>query len=165
MRFHEVFLFSVIILFFSGLTVDAQNIFVLEKANLGRIIWFYPNDYIKIKTLDSQEKIEGVIYKVTDSSLIINFGTEVMLNDISVIYRKRWGFNFLQKLFLASGLLYISISALNGITNNDDPLVPQETLKIGGGLVIAGILLTPLTSRTHTISPKSWKVKILDFTD
>ena len=119
----------------------------------------------QIKTADSTEKIEGAIYKITDSSLIVNYGTEVMLKDISTVYRKRWGFNFLQKICLVSGALYISLSALNGIINSDDPLIPDETLKISGGLLIAGILLTPLTTRAHHISPTKWKIKILDFTD
>ena len=159
-----LFLSLVMVLLSLSIPVDGQNIFVLEKTGRGRIFMFYTNDQIKISTT-SNLKIEGSIYQITDSSVIVNYGTEIFLKDISRIYKKRWGYNFLQKLFLASGLFYISLSTLNGIINNDDPLVPKESLMISGGLVIAGILLTPLTTRTFKVSPEKWKVKILDFTD
>jgi hypothetical protein len=145
--------------------VDGQNIFVVEKAGGGGIRMFRENDQIKVKTRSTNVKIGGRINMISDSSLIINFANEVMLNDIEAVYRTRWGFNLLQKICLASGILYLSLSTLNGVINNDSPIVPDETLKIGGGLLIGGVLLTPLTTRTHRIEQTKWKVKILDFTD
>jgi hypothetical protein len=142
-----------------------QNIFVLEKTMGGGIRMYKTNEHIKLKTVSSNKKIEGRIYLISDSSLVLNYETEIMLDDIAEIYRSRHMFRLLQTLSLTAGLLYLSISTLNGLINNDNPIVPEETLKISGGLLIAGVLLTPLTTRVHKIKENKWKVKILDFTD
>ena len=142
-----------------------QNIFVLEKVRKGGIRMYYENDFIKIKTKAKEKIVEGKILLISDSSLIVNYGTEVLLSDIEAVYKERRMLRLLQSLSLLAGGLYVSISALNGLINNDNPLVPSETLKISGGLLIGGILLTPLTSRKFIVNEKRWSVKILDFTD
>lgn len=142
----------------------AQNIFVLEKSSSGKNMKMVAGDRIKLLTISTQMKVQGIISKITDSSLVINKANEVLFLDIAQVSTDRWGVRFLQSIFLASGLLYVSISALNGIVNNDDPLVAQETLVISGSLVAAALLLTPLTTRTHNIEKRKWKIKILDFT-
>jgi hypothetical protein len=161
------FLFPILFLImfqFTGIAVEGQNVFVLERAGHGKIHMFNANDKIKLSTRSTGLKYEGTISTIYDSSLVIKGETEIMLDDIAAIYRERWGFKLLQTVCLASGLLYLSVSALNGVINADDPIVPEQTLKISGGLVAAGVVLSPLTTRTHTIKPTRWKVKILDFT-
>ncbi len=153
------------ILLFLGTAAYGQNIFVLEKAGGGGIRMYHEYDHIRLKTRSTNVKIGGPINMISDSSIIINFANEVMLDDIEAVYRSRWGFSLLQKVCLASGILYLSLSTLNGVINNDSPIVPEKTLKIGGGLLIGGIILTPLTTRIHRIEQTKWKVKILDFTD
>lgn len=163
MRFYFFHWFTLALLFLS-INAAGQNIFVIEKAGRGGLFMYYTNDQISIKTV-SDVKVEGRINLITDSSLIINYGTEVYLNEIAKVYKKRPMINLLQKVCLASGILYISINTLNGLINNDSPIVPSETLKISGGLVLAGVLMSPLTTRVQTVDPTKWKVKILDFTD
>lgn len=126
---------------------------------------FRAGDFIKLKIRSSDTTVKGLINFIYDSSLVINYGTEVQISDIAVIYRERTMLKLLQNVCLISGLLYLSISTLNGIINNDSPIVPGETLKISGGLVLTGVLLTTVTSRAHQVKPTKWKVKILDFTD
>jgi len=150
---------------FISLSVESQNIFVLEKPGRIRNFKFYANDYIKIRTILTDTTIKGQISRVTDSSLIINLTNEIMVSDISKIYTDRWGYKLLQGVFLTSGLIYLSISTINGVINSDHPVVPKETLIISGSLVAAGILLSPLTKRVHKIDNKNWRVIILDFTN
>jgi len=108
--------------------------------------------------------LAGTITKITDTSLIINRVSEVHVKNIYKVHRSRWGYSLLQSLFLSSGLLYVSINTVNGVINNDSPVVPKETLIISGSLVGAGLLLTPLTKQRHKIDNESWRVTILDFT-
>jgi hypothetical protein len=150
--------------FFLSLQGFSQNIFILEKAGGGHLRWYHNGDFINLKTIEG-EKIEGRIHFISDTSLIINFTNEVMVSDIEMIYRDRRMFRLLQNLSLIGGVLYLSISGLNGLINNDSPIVPQEILKISGGMIAAAILLTPLTTRQHKIRANRWKVKVLDFTD
>ena len=142
-----------------------QNILVLEKAGSGRIHMFYAGNHLKLKAHSSSATVQGVITMISDSSLVINRSTEVLLHDIAVVYHTRWGFSLLQKLLLGSGILYLSLSALNGVIHHDSPVIPTETAMISGGLVAAGILVTPMVVKRHKITPTTWKLKILDFTD
>jgi hypothetical protein len=97
--------------------------------------------------------------------LIINYQNEIIVSDISRIHRKRWGFGLLQRVSLISGALYLSISSLNRAINNEDPVVPEETLIVSGSLILFGALITPLTKRVHSIDTGQWRVIILDFSD
>jgi hypothetical protein len=153
------------LILFIGSNACSQNILALERDRGGNIKLYHTNDYIKLSLKGQKVKIAGRINYISDTSLVVNFSNEVLLEDIDVIYHDRTMIRLLQSLSLIGGFLYISISALNGVINNDSPLVHNETLKISGGMLIAAVLLTPLTSRRHRICEKKWKVKILDFTD
>ena len=144
--------------------LTSQNILVLEKAGAGKKHLFQVRNNISLKTESSQKRIKGTITQILDSSIVINYSQEIQITDIAAIYRKRWGFSLLQNVLIAGGVLYTTLSLLNGTINNDDPLVPSKTLKIGGGMILAGILLTPLNTRKHPIEMTRWKLKILDFT-
>jgi len=165
MRHNQFRIYGLIVLLFFCISAGGQNIFVLQKAGGAGMHMFRAGDFVKLKIRSSDTTVKGMINFIYDSSLVVNYGTEVLINDIAVIYRERRMLKLLQNVCLASGLLYLSISTLNGIINNDSPIVPGETLKISGGLVLTGVILTTVTSRAHRIEPTKWKVKILDFTD
>jgi hypothetical protein len=59
----------------------------------------------------------------------------------------------------------VGINTLNGVINDDVPIVPEETLIISGSMIGFGIALTPLTTRRYKIDKEKWRVVILDFTD
>lgn len=142
---------------------NGQNIFILEKPGL-KFYNYYEANSIKIET--SNESVKGVITMISDSSIFINGYGEVLIRNISKVYTKRWGYNLMQGVFLGAGIFYLVISTINGALNNGQDMPGAETIGIGGGLIIAGIALTPLTSRKHKIYPiGNWKVKILDLTD
>ncbi len=156
--------YGLTLLAFLSLEAWSQNILVLEKGSGGHIRWYYAGDHIELKTKKGN-RIDGRIREITDSSLIVNVASEVMMSDITTIYRKRHMLDLLQKVTLIGGVLYISLSALNGAINKDSPVVPDETLKISGGLIAAALLLMPFTTRRHEVVGNAWKLKILDLTD
>jgi hypothetical protein len=143
----------------------AQNIFVIERPGTIKNYKYYSGDKIKIKTLLNDTLISGIITQVKDSSMVINNSNEIMIGDIAVIYRKPWGFNFLQYLSLMAGISYLGISTINGLINMDEPIVPKETLIISGSIIAFGAVLTPLTTRKYKIDNEKWRTSILDFTD
>lgn len=161
-RIKKYFLVFALIL---AITASGQNILVLQKASGGGIRMYRENEYISLRTAAKNLKIEGRIVLIEDSCLIIDSRASVLVDDIAAIYRTRRMFSLLQKVSLIGGGMYLAISTLNGVINNDSPIVDNKTLKISGGLIAAGIILTPLTERRHRIAPSRWKVKILDFTD
>ncbi|MCD4788567.1 MAG: hypothetical protein K8R37_01105 [Bacteroidales bacterium] len=143
----------------------SQNIFLLEKPGTIKNYKYRENDHIRIKTISKDTIIAGIINKIGDSIIIINYANEISPDDISIIYRTRWGFALLQGIFFSAGVPYLAISTLNGVINNDSPIVSKETLIISGSLIATGIAITPLTTRKHKIDNTKWRVKILNFTD
>lgn len=161
----RTFFFTAVALLFLDFTAGGQNIFVLEKVSSGRNMKFTNRDQIKVETAGNGMKFQGIITQVTDSSLVLNYGTEIMVRDIAKVYTSRWGFRLLQGVFLTAGILYVSLNTINGLVNGDDPVVPRETLAISGGLIAGGLLMIPLSTRIHDVEHEKWKIKILDFTD
>ena len=143
----------------------AQDIFLLEKPGTINNKKYYAGDFIKLKPHSKDTIISGVINKINDSSIIINYNNEIYLSDIFIVYRSRWGFTTLKKIFLLTGFTYLGLSTLNGLINNDRPTVPEETLIISGSLIAAGFALIPLATKRHKIDNKKWRVKILRFDD
>ena len=125
---------------------------------------FEAGDFIKLRMVSNDTVVSGMIQAISDSAILIHT-VEVSIKDISEIYRNRWGFSLLQKLSLATGILYVSFNTLNGLINNDKPIVPKETLVISGVLIAGGVALSPLTTRKCKVLNGNWTVKILDYTD
>jgi hypothetical protein len=161
MRIIIVIVFIIVNFFWFNLS--AQNIFVLERPGTVRNYKYYGNERIKIRIISTDTVISGKITGIADSAISVNYANEILLTDIAAIYRTRWGFSLLQKTSLALGVAYISISALNGLINGDQPVVEEETLIISGCLIAGGLALTPLTIRKHKVDNKNWRVKILSF--
>ncbi|MBM3435949.1 MAG: hypothetical protein FJY07_07030 [Bacteroidetes bacterium] len=143
----------------------SQNLLILERPGTIKNYKYELNDPVKLKTIVNDSLISGKLTMIDDSTIIINQITPVRLSDIGKVYRTRWGFTFLQGLFITAGVPYLLISTINGIINNDNPLVPKETLIISGSLIAAGAMITPLTGRKFKTDNKRWRMRILDFTE
>jgi hypothetical protein len=153
------------LLFLIGSSLAAQNILVLERPGTVKNLKYYQGDKIKIRTIAADTIISGSINRIFDSSIIINNSNEILIADMAAIYKKRWGYGFLQYLTIFAGVAYLGINSFNGIINDDQPVVPQETLIISGSLIAFGFALTPLTTRKFKIDNEKWRIIILDFTD
>ncbi len=154
-----------LILFALGFNLGAQNIFIVERPGTIKNYKFYSGDKIKLRTISNDTLISGTISIIYDSSIIIDDANEITIGNIAAIYRKPWGYNFLQYLTVLSGIAYLGISTINGLINSDNPIVPEETLIISGSMIAFGVALTPLTTRKYKIDKEKWRVVILDFTD
>lgn len=138
---------------------------ILERPGTIKNRKFEATDWIKIRTIKSNTTIAGKITLIQDSSIVINKKNEILLTDIAVIYKKRWGFPFLQELFVKAGIPYLVISLINGAIYNDEPIITTDTLIISSSIIAAGIVITPFTSRKFKIDNEKWRVRILDFTE
>ena len=145
------------------LCLAGQNILVVEKPGTVSNFKYYEGDKIRLRTIAADTLISGTITTIGTSSIIIDKSIEIEITDIKSLYRKRWGYSFLQYLSIFAGLSYVAINTLNGIINNDAPIVPTETLIISGSMVAFGIALTPLTTRKIRTGKEKWRVIILDF--
>jgi hypothetical protein len=155
--------FLTLIFCLCSLVLISQQIFLLERPGTIKNHKYFVGDKIKIQAHDPDTVIKGRITSMQDSSIIINYATEIFISRIDYVIRTRYGFNLLQRIFLTAGFSYVLIATFNGLINNDSPVIDQQTLIISGSIIAAGILLTPLTSRKHKTDNKKWRVKVLDF--
>ncbi len=152
-------------LFLAAFNLSGQNALVVERPGTIKNYKYFQGNEIKLRTISTDTTISGTISLIEDSIIILNQSFGLKITDIKTVYKKRWGFGFLQNLSIFSGLAYVSINAINGLVNNDSPVVPHETLIISGSMIAFGIVLTPLTTRKFKIDNKKWRVIILDFSN
>lgn len=146
-----------------GLNLAGQNILIIERPGTIKNFKYFQGSQIKLKTISTDTIISGVITLIEDDIIILNQDFSLKITDIKTVYKKRWGFSFLQYLGIFGGLAYVSINTINGLINNDSPVVPSETLIISGSMMAFGIILTPLTTRKIKTANGNWRIIILDF--
>jgi len=152
-------------LFLLAFHLAGQNALIIERPGTINNYKYFQGSEIKLKTISTDTIISGTISLIEDSIIILNQNFSLKITDIRTVYKKRWGFSFLQYLSIFSGLAYVSISTINGLINNDSPVVPSETLIISGSMIAFGIAVTPLTTRKLKTDNEKWRVIILDFSN
>lgn len=140
--------------------VQAQRILLVEKPGTFKNFKYFVGDAIIIKTLPFGEKIAGSIHIITDSSLVVNFDQEIMLNEIKSVLKPRWGFNLLSGFTRYAGAGYLVLDIVNNAINHEI-MVDKNTLIISGSLIAFSYAIVPLHNRKLTIG-KRWRIKVLN---
>jgi hypothetical protein len=140
-----------------------QDIFLLEKPGTVKNHKYYVNDFVKLKTFSGEDAIKGRITEIRDSSIIVAYANEVSVNDIEILYRKRWGFGFLNELFLKAGGAYLFLLGINGVISSDTGKINKVPFIVAGSLIAAGIAVIPLKYQKIRFEDHKWRVKILKF--
>jgi hypothetical protein len=140
-----------------------QDIFLVEKPGTVKNHKYYVNDFVKLKTLSSEDIIKGRITEIRDSSIVVTYANEVFIKNIEIIYRERKGFGFLQRLFLTSGGAYLFLLTINGVISSDNGEINKVPFIVAGSLIAAGIAIIPLKTQKIKMEYHKWRVKILKF--
>ncbi|NOX48606.1 MAG: hypothetical protein GXO89_16690 [Chlorobi bacterium] len=140
-----------------------QDIFLLEKPGTVKNHKYYVNDFVKLKTFSSGNIINGKITEIRDSSIVVAYANEVFIKDIEVFYKKRWGFGFLNELFLKAGGAYLFLLTVNGVISSDNGEINKVPFIVAGSFIVAGIAVIPLKTRKIKLADHKWRVKILKF--
>ena len=151
-----------IVLLFSVISMSGQQVLLLKKPGKIKYYTYRIGDDIIFKTQKHNTKVYGIIYRITDTSMVVNGKYEVLLNDIVKIYRDRWGVRFLQQITRYAGLGYFGLDVLNRAINGQGPIVQKQTLIIAISLVGFSYALYPLHVRTMKIN-QPWILQSLDF--
>ncbi len=152
----------VIVLFFFVITISGQQYLLLKKPGKIKYFRYAVGDEIIFKTNKHNDKVFAIIYRITDTSLVVNGKTEVLLTNIIKIYRQRWGVRFFQSISRYAGLGFLGLDALNRTINGEGPILQKNTLIITAGLLGLSYALYPLKERSLTIN-KPWVMQTLDF--
>ena len=142
-------------------SVDAQRILLIEKPGRFKNFKYFTGDDIIVKTIPYKEKHEGTIHEITDTSILINFDNEIMLEDIGMIMRPRWGLGLVSKVTRIAGAGYFVLDVFNRSINGQDPVVEENTLMISAGLVAFSYALVPFHKKRMKRGEK-WRIKVLN---
>jgi hypothetical protein len=155
----KTFLVISLILISVVLCSAQKNVVVLEKPGNVKNFKYFEGDKIEIQTTDSLE-VKGMITAIRDTSIVMNFYTEVSINKIKTVYRTRWAVSILSKVLMIGGVGLVLVEAVNGAISSNGNM-NENYLYIGAGTAAAGALLIPLQKAKYHIAPDKWKIKIL----
>jgi len=154
-------LFIILLLGLLAHGTTAQRVLLVEKPGKFKNYKFFVGDDIVLKIAPYGEKHEGTIHEISDTSLLINFDNEIMIEDIQMILRPRWGMNILSKVTRIAGAGYFILDVVNRSINNQAPVVDENTLMISAGLVAFSYALVPFHDKRMK-SGEKWRVKVLN---
>ena len=152
----------IISLLFSVLCISGQQVLLLKKPGKIKYFTYRIGDEIEFKTNKHDKKVYAIIYSITDTSIIVNGKTEVLLNDIVKVYRSRWGLTILQQLSRYAGLGYFGLDVINRTINGQGPIVQKRALIVVVTMVGFSYALYPFKTRIMKIN-SPWILQSLDF--
>ncbi len=161
MRFLKVIGFIVLFCFLIS-PLHAQRILLVEKSGKFKNFKYFVGDDISLRLKAGNEKHRGTIHEITDSSILINFDNEILLSEIGMILKPRWGWSLLSNVTRIAGLGYMALDIVNNTINNSAPIVDESTLLIGAGMVAFSYAILPLHNR-QLKKGKKWRIKVLNF--
>lgn len=155
--------------FFAGLlifTLSAafgQQYLVVQKNGKVKNFKYQTGDEIMLQTKNGAFNLKGEITQLSDSSLTINSYIEIKYSNIAKLLRPRRYFTKLSKLFfIRGGIAYVTIVGINGIINNDSPMIDEQTLAISATMVAIGLIMKPFYIRKLDVT-KKWHIKMINF--
>lgn len=155
----RILVFALLIMLANSL--DAQWILLVEKPGKFKNYKYFVGDDIIVKTMPYDTKHEGTLHEINDTSILINFDNEIMLEDISMIMRRRWGWSLLSKTTRIAGAGYFVLDVTNRTINGQSPVVQETTLYISAGMVAFSYALVPIQHKRMRKGEK-WRLKVLN---
>jgi len=134
---------------------------LVEKTSKYKNYKYFVGDDIIVKTAPYDEKHQGTLHEITDTSILINFDNEIMLEDINMVLRPRWGISLLSKITRIAGAGYFVLDVVNRSINNQSPVVDQTTAIISASMIAFGYALVPLQKKRMKRGDK-WRIKVLN---
>ena len=155
----RIFVFIMLCLLFHA--ADAQRVLLVEKPGKFKNYKYFVGDDITVKTFPYEMKHEGTIHQITDSSILINFDDEIMLEEIQLILRRRWALSLLSKVTRIAGAGYFVLDVVNRAINHEPTIIDKNTVMISAGLVAFSYALVPLHNKRMKPGEK-WRIKVLN---
>lgn len=152
---------SLVLLLLVFQTSFGQRVLLLEKPGKFKNYKYFVGSEISVRTLANGSRVGGTIHEITDSSLLIDFDKEVLLQDIDMVYKSRWGYSLLSASTRIAGAGYFLLDVVNNAINNE-LVVEKNTVLISSGLIAFSYVLVPLKTKRMRVGDK-WRIKVLDF--
>lgn len=153
----------IVLFLYSSFPTFGQQYLVLQKLGKVKNFKYEVGDKIMVKTRHGELTVDGEITGLSDTSVTINSYVEVGFSNVAQVLRPRIFFTALSRLFfIRGGIAYTSIVGINGLINNDSPVIDEQTLVISATMVGIGFAMKPFYLRKLDAIEK-WKLKVIDF--
>ena len=157
----------IVISFFFSYHATAQKYLAMDKSGAKRLR-FYVNDEINVRLKNEKSFRNGNIAMITDTSFALN-GSYIFLTDVdAILIRKKTGGHALLRnatyMLPIGGVFITAITAGNSAINDHEPLVPKSIFYTAGGLILAGLMIYPLTFRVYRMKHHPLKIIDVSFT-
>lgn len=151
---------SILLLVYQGM---GQRVLIVEKTGRFRHYSYEVGDQIALETRTNEVMVRGPVTSILDTALIVDGEWEIGFSEIESIRRKRGFFVFLQEVFLKGGIPFIFIVGINRAINHEYPVLDGTAIYVGGGLILAGVAVSPLKTRKIDMTNGRWNLKALDY--
>jgi hypothetical protein len=146
----------------ASLGAGAQQYLVLQKSGAVKNFKYQVGNDITIRVMRGDLIFSGTITQINDSSFVLNSLNEIYIGEIKNVYRRRVFVRVMSKVLLYAGIGYVGLEGINGIINNDSPVITKNTIIAGAVMVGTSFALKPFYTRSFDTREK-YVIKILDF--
>lgn len=137
-----------------------QQFIYIKQGNEFPVLRYGLYDQVKFKTAEDLPWITGVIREI--SAEYVQIGNVTYPLEAIIAFRSRnelltiggtalWG----------GGVFFTGLALINGVINNDQPIIKNSQLLWGGGLVLAGLGMTALGKKDYNWSD-GWRWVVVD---
>jgi len=154
------FLVLLLLLTIAFIDLSAQKLLIIDKPNSYNRLRFRENEAIHLKSVSNQLDYNGILVKILDSTIIVN-ETEILLDDIEIVYKHRHFFERAAIYSMIAGAGYTSLDMVNNLINNQQ-IVKLESVITGGSLLGIGMICQKLSLKKYKIY-KAWRARIIEF--
>ena len=153
----------VLVLIFTCQSVMAQQYLYIKKGNEFPVKRYGIMDKVKFKTGEDLPWVSGVIREIGKDFVRIN--NVVYPFESILAFRSRGELLTITGTALwGGGLFFTGLVLINGVINNDQPIIKESQLLWGGGLVLAGLGLTALAKKDY-YTTDGWQWVVVDLSN
>jgi hypothetical protein len=157
--------FSLLLIILLPLCVDAQQyLYLKKKGELPAYRW-EQGDFLELKVQNGEEEfwLSGDFVRA-DSNRIV-FGTKIVRKENIIALRVSRGLMpFFGKAAMAGGTMFPAIIILNGVINNDRPIIRPVTVYVSLGFLAGGYALHRFGVRRLKIKD-GWYLEHIEFNE
>ncbi len=165
MHYFSVNMLKILLVFtamFAVPSASAQQYLIVQKSESIKTFKYRTGDQIMFSLTGTEKVFSGELTYIGDSTFAVDDKFEIHLKAVSTIYRTRYFIRLLSKILLTAGVIYIGVETVNGVINNDSPMISKSTAIASSAMVGAGIGIGLLKTAKLRIGEK-YKLKILNF--
>ena len=130
------------------LNVKGQQFLYIKKGNEFPVLRYAVSDRVKFRTAADLPWVSGIIREIGKDFIRIN-NVVYPLESIAAFRNRNELLTIGGTALWGGGVFFTGLALINGVINNDQPVIKSSQLVWGGGLVIAGLGMMALGKKDY----------------